>query len=121
LEKSAASLDAVGVVTAIKSGVLSPVTYAEGVAERAEANSHLNALAHFDPDYLITEAARSFENTPNGVLTGLPIVVKDNVNTTTYPTSAGTQALAMHTPVSNAEIVNTLVEQGGRRCESRDA
>jgi mandelamide amidase len=46
------------------------------------------------------------------VLAGLPILVKDNIDTVGFPTSAGTAALRRHFPSRNAYVVECLLKQG---------
>ncbi len=45
-------------------------------------------------------------------LAGLPIVVKDNINTVGLPASAGTPALAGFVPQTNARSVQRLLDAG---------
>ncbi len=111
--KDLAAMDAVAVVAAFQSGDLSPTVYAEALVERALANSELNALASFDEDYVIRTAQNAFDYKPNGALAGLPVLAKDNINTTNYPTSGGTGALQGHTPANNAPVIDIVMEQGG--------
>jgi indoleacetamide hydrolase len=47
-----------------------------------------------------------------GPLAGLPILVKDNIDTVGFPTSAGTAALENYYPTKNAPIVQRLVDAG---------
>ena len=47
------------------------------------------------------------------MLSGLPVVAKDNINTTIYPTSAGTQALLEQTPANDAGVVEKITNAGG--------
>ena len=47
------------------------------------------------------------------MLSGLPVVAKDNINTTNYPTSAGTQALMEQTPTNDAGVVENITNAGG--------
>ena len=87
-----ARLDATETVSAIKEGSISPQGYAEALAQRAADCADLNALQTFDPEYLIRTASKTFEANPEGRLSGLPLVAKDNINTTAYPTSGGTKS-----------------------------
>ncbi len=51
-------------------------------------------------------------NLPEGELNGLPILVKDNIDTSDYPTTAGSLALEGSHPSQNAPIIQALVELG---------
>ncbi|MCE8554892.1 indoleacetamide hydrolase [Ruegeria pomeroyi] len=106
-------LDAVGAVAAIREGVVSAGDYAAALAERAARHAGLNALQGFDAAQCIREAEEAVAATPDGALAGLPIVVKDNINTTTYPTSGGTGALLGHRPATEAGIVRRIRAAGG--------
>ena len=43
---------------------------------------------------------------------GMPILLKDNINTANMPTTAGAALLADHTPPANAFIVDQLSAKG---------
>lgn len=45
-------------------------------------------------------------------LAGLPILVKDNIDTVGFPTSAGTASLKRYFPRANAPVVDRLLQQG---------
>lgn len=106
-------LDAVAVVNAFKSGSLAPAAYAEALAERAAQHSHLNALQIFDADIMTRRATTAFDAVPDGVLAGLPIVAKDNINTRSHPTTGGTAALKDHTTATDAGVVSRITAAGG--------
>ncbi len=106
-------LDATAVLEKFRDGSISPSAYAESVAQRAHEFSDLNALQSFDPEYLVRTADNSFREHPNALLSGLPVVAKDNINTTNYPTSAGTQALLEQTPANDAGVVEKITNAGG--------
>ncbi|MDE4138956.1 MULTISPECIES: indoleacetamide hydrolase [Rhodobacterales] len=106
-------LDAVATVAALKEGSVSPAAYAEALAERAAKHADLNALQSFDAGQVVQAAAAAFEAHPEAALAGLPIVAKDNINTTAYPTSGGTKALLRHTPATDAGVVQRITKAGG--------
>ena len=106
-------LDAVAAVAAIRSGAVSPAEYAEALADRAAKHANLNALQYFEPEYLVRTAAAAFRTHPDGPLSGLPVVAKENINTTAYPTSGGTGALLDRTPKSDAGAVRRISAAGG--------
>ena len=107
------ALDAVAAVQAMRNGAITPKAYAEALAERAEAASDLNALQSFDAARMVAEAEAAFAARPQGALAGLPVVVKDNINTTNYPTSGGTGALLDHVPATDAGVIRALRTAGG--------
>lgn len=106
-------LDATAVVAALKGGSVSPAAYAEALAARAAEQSKLNALQSFSADTLVRAATMAFEANPEGLLSGLPIVAKDNINTANYPTSGGTKSLLGHTPARDAGAVRRINGAGG--------
>lgn len=106
-------LDATAAVEAFKDGSVAPAAYAEALAGRAAEYSNLNALQSFDPEYLIRTATEAFQTHPEAPLSGLPLVAKDNINTTNYPTSGGTKALLDHTPTNDADVVKRIIHAGG--------
>ncbi|MEP6065524.1 MAG: indoleacetamide hydrolase [Paracoccaceae bacterium] len=106
-------LDATAVVEAFKDGSVAPAEYAEAVVDRAAKHSHLNALQSFDPEHLIRTTTKTFQDNPDAPLAGLPLVVKDNINTMNYPTSGGTTALLDHTPDSDASVIAQIIRGGG--------
>lgn len=56
-----------------------------------------------------TDAGRMAEVSP---LFGIPVMLKDNINTADMPTSAGAVAFADYIPEKDAELVTALREQG---------
>jgi amidase len=78
-----------------------------------QLNPELNAVITVSPtahaDALAADAAR--RNGDHRPLLGLPIIVKDNIDTTGMPTTAGSWALAGSTP-SDAFIVQRLKAAG---------
>ncbi|MEM6987177.1 MAG: amidase family protein, partial [Pseudomonadota bacterium] len=106
-------LSATDTVAAFRAGTLSPVEYAEALAERAEQHAALNALQSFDADYLVRAVTEAASAHPSGALAGLPVIAKDNINTTVYPTSGGTRALLGRTPATDAGVVRAITAAGG--------
>lgn len=72
----------------------------------------INAVAAINPKAI--EEARALDAssaTPAG-MRGIPVLVKDNVNTNTMPTSGGTYALKDFTPKDDADAVTALTNGG---------
>ena len=72
----------------------------------------INAVAAINPKAI--EEARALDAssaTPAG-MRGIPVLVKDNVNTNTMPTSGGTYALKDFTPKDDADVVTALTNSG---------
>lgn len=95
---------------------ISAVEFSKEVIAKEEANAHLNAVSHFDPDLLLRNASRADEQRAKGEaaqLCGVPIIAKDNINTTAFPTTGGTGALQGHTPENNAGVITAIEKAGG--------
>lgn len=110
------SLTASQVVTAIRNGHMSAEAYIKVLIARAELLSDLNCIITLNKDGA-TKAAREIDvrrakgdNLP--ALAGLPIVIKDNINTRDLPTTGGTSALKNARPASNAPTLERLVDAG---------
>lgn len=74
----------------------------------------LNALISIKPDclreaYLCDSLRPTLEEVP--LLFGIPILIKDNINTTGLPTTAGAEVLRNHRP-PNAFIITQLKREG---------
>jgi indoleacetamide hydrolase len=105
-------LSAVEAVAAMTRGDLKAEVYARALLERCAAARALNAFITLEPDRVL-EAAREADRARArgarlGPLHGLPIPIKDSVNTRDYPTTAGTPALKDFRPRADAPIVATL-------------
>jgi len=103
-------------VSAMRSGDLGAEEYAAALLDQCETWRHLNAWISFDREKVL-EAARAADasrasGSVLGLLHGLPIPVKDSVNTSEYPTTAGTRALADFRPAADAELVSRLKAAG---------
>ncbi len=80
---------------------------------RIKQLEHLNAVITISPDaHSDARAAdKARKNGDNRPLLGIPIIVKDNINTTGMPTTAGSWALAGSTP-DDAFLVQRLKAAG---------
>jgi indoleacetamide hydrolase len=111
-----ASLGAVEAVRAMANGDVKAEDYARALLHRCEAGSHLNAFISLRPEAVL-EAAHECDRKRHsgarlGRLHGLPIPVKDSVNTRELPTTAGTPALRHFQPREDAPLVRVLREHG---------
>ena len=109
-------LDSVQALAAVRSGRLSCENYVRTLLARAEALKELNALIMLDAGGAVAAARRidamRDARVPLPRLAGLPIVVKDNINTAGLPTTAGTAALRDVLPKSNAPSLQKLLDAG---------
>jgi len=83
---------------------------------RAKAASGLNAMIFLNEAEALKAAkavdADKAAGKTLGALAGLPIVVKDNINTKDMKTTGGTSALRHHQPKTNAPSLQKLVDAG---------
>jgi Asp-tRNA(Asn)/Glu-tRNA(Gln) amidotransferase A subunit family amidase len=103
-------------VTAMISGEISAEAYANALLRRCAQGRTLNAFITLDPD-AVRGAARTLDRRratgePLGALHGLPIPIKDSVNTQDLPTTAGTNALRGFRPSADATVVTKLRAAG---------
>lgn len=109
-------LSASTAVSLMVAGEVTAERYAAALLERCADAADLNAFISLDPVYVVAQAraadAHRAAGKPLGLLHGLPIPVKDSVNTADYPTTGGTNALRDFRPKTDAAVV-TLLRQAG--------
>ncbi len=99
----------------LRDGALTPAGLLEASLARIEATNatgpSLRAVIAVAPGAL--EDARALADAdPPGALHGLPVLLKDNIDLAGMPTTAGSLALAAHTPASDAFLTARLRESG---------
>lgn len=110
-------LGAADAVAAMARGDIKAEDYARALLERASRLQVLNAFRVLEPDDVL-EAARAADirrgsGAPLGALHGLPIPVKDSVNTVLYTTANGTALLRDFRPKADAGVLRPLTAAGG--------
>jgi len=109
-------LSAVDAVAKLKQGDVTAERYAMALLERCQQGAALNAFITLPREHVLeaAKAADRFRSSGGklGPLHGLPIPVKDSVNTKDMPTSGGTPALRNFRPREDAPIVRSLVAAG---------
>jgi mandelamide amidase len=77
---------------------------------------NLNAVTYIDEARLLQDAREIDRARATGArlgpLGGLPIILKDNINTVGFPTTAGTAFLKEYRPKTNAPLADMLFKQG---------
>src|SRR5262245_25219513 len=101
---------------AIAAGELTSEALAEELLARCARASALNAFISLEPER-VRAAARDADRRRRqggalGPLHGVPVAVKDNIDSADYPTTAGTPALAAHRPRHNATVLQRLLDVG---------
>ena len=103
-------------LAAIRAGRLSVEGYVNTLLARAEQLKDLNAFIVLDKTGAVAAARKIDALRSSGAalppLAGLPIVVKDNINTRDLPTTAGTAALRNVRPGANAPVLQKLIDAG---------
>jgi Asp-tRNA(Asn)/Glu-tRNA(Gln) amidotransferase A subunit family amidase len=110
-------LSATEAVTSMTRGEIPAERYAAVLLERCKVGKSLNAFISLEPERVL-EAARECDvrrrtGAKLGPLHGLPIPIKDSINTKDYPTTAGTPALKDFRPTEDAPIVSIIRQAGG--------
>lgn len=89
--------------------------YLARIAAYDDAGPQLNALIHVNPaardDAAALDAERA-DSGPRGPLHGIPVVVKDNINTADMPTTGGARALEEFRPAEDAFQIARLRQAG---------
>ena len=102
--------------TRLQRGESSAVEYAEALLAQAARAAALNAFIHHDPAAVRAAAKAADERRargqPLGRLHGVPLALKDNLDTAGMPTTGGTPGLRGHRPKANAAIVQKLLDAG---------
>ncbi len=107
---------ALAAVAAMRAGEISAAAYADALLARCASGAELNAFITLEPERVRAAAEAADRHRATGAelgsLHGLPIPVKDSINTRDLPTSAGTAALRAFRPAADAGIVARLRDAG---------
>ena len=101
----------------IRSGTLSPVDLTLAYLERIEnLNESINAYITVTPGLALEQAQRLGNEIANGrwrgPLHGIPIALKDNIDTAGIPTTAASALFADRVPAEDAEVYRRLKAAG---------
>ena len=109
-------MSAAEIISSIRGKRVSALEVVQAAIQRAERLKELNLLITLNREPALAAARRvdaALKGSEQlGILAGLPIVVKDNINTKDMPTSAGTPALQNARPIANAPSLQRLLEAG---------
>lgn len=110
------ALSAREAVGAMRAGTVSAIAYADALLARCSEGADLDAFITLDPE-AVRQAAHAADQRRAagqtlGPLHGLPMPIKDSINTADLPTTAGTAALRDFTPEADAPIVARLRDAG---------
>src|SRR5579862_1883761 len=103
------NLSATDAIAAMHDGGLTAERYAQALLEQCERGKALNAFITLDREQVLAAARAADQRRKSGAslgrLHGLPIPIKDSVNTKDLKTTAGTPALRDFHPKEDAPIV----------------
>ncbi len=106
-------LGALDAARAIAGGRLTSEALVRSCLDRIESRERLvKAWAFIDPQSAIAEAQRRDAETPRGLLHGVPVGVKDVIDTANMPTGYGSPIYENNRPVADASCVALLREAG---------
>ncbi|MFT6134514.1 MAG: Asp-tRNA(Asn)/Glu-tRNA(Gln) amidotransferase A subunit family amidase, partial [Cyclobacteriaceae bacterium] len=102
--------------TAFKAGDMTAEQLTKAYLKRIEKyDAQTNAITTINPDALTIAKQLDAEYRATDTLRllhGIPIIVKDNINTIGLPTTAGSLALRDFVPIDNAPVIQKLVDAG---------
>lgn len=107
------SLPAAAAAAKMRDGAIAVEDYARAwLAQVAARESEVRAFIHLDPEHVLAQAraldARRNAGSPLGPLFGLPVGVKDIIDTVDYPTENGAALYAGRRPTRDATAVARL-------------
>jgi indoleacetamide hydrolase len=109
-------MSAVDAVAAMQSGDLKAERYVLALLEQCKRGKALNAFITLDRERVLAAARAADQRRKSGAklgpLHGLPIPIKDSINTSDLPTTGGTAALRAFRPKEDAPIVRKLRNAG---------
>ena len=114
---AANTLSATEAAKAIRDGRLTSTALVQACLDRiAETDGAIGAWAHLDPEHALAQAAEldgiRQAGMPMGPLHGVPVGLKDIVDTNDFPAERGTPIFAGRRPDTDAAIVARLREAG---------
>jgi Asp-tRNA(Asn)/Glu-tRNA(Gln) amidotransferase A subunit family amidase len=111
------TLTAAQAAAKIATGAVSSEDVTRACVERiAAVEPTVHALAHFDPDAALAQARERDDwrrrGRPTGPLHGVPVAIKDIIDTADFPTECGSAALSGRRPRADAAVVSRLRAAG---------
>ncbi len=110
-------LSATAAIGKIRDGEITSEELVQACLDRIEqVDGEIQAWAHLKPDYALDQArmldTQRQAGGPVGPLHGLPVGVKDIIDTDSFPTENGTVLDAGRQPMENSRVVSLLEEAG---------
>ena len=103
-------------ISAFRDGRMTSVDLVVACLERAEEGKELNIFITLDGEGALEAARKVDEQRKSGQtmkpLSGIPIVIKDNIHTSGMRCTAGSPAFSRYVPSEDAEVVRKLRDAG---------
>jgi indoleacetamide hydrolase len=111
------SLTISAAAAAMRRREMTALAYADALLAQAEKAAKLNTFIHLNADQVraaarAADAQRLAGAATLGALHGVPLALKDNLDTVDMPTTGGTPGLKGHRPKRNAAVVQKLFDAG---------
>jgi len=106
-------LSAAAAVARLSSGALTAEQLTRDCLDRIEARGTVKAWTHLDPDHALAQARAADRAGRPGLLAGLPIGVKDVIDTYDMPTQHGSPIYRGNRPFADAACVAQVRMAGG--------
>jgi Asp-tRNA(Asn)/Glu-tRNA(Gln) amidotransferase A subunit family amidase len=116
-DNSLVTLTASEAAAELASGAISAEEYSRACLDRIDAvDGDIKAFAHLDRDHVLAQARaldeRRAERRSIGPLHGVPVAIKDNIDTADFPTELGSPIGAGRRPRQDATVVAKLRAAG---------
>ncbi len=109
-------LSALEAISLIKSKQITATQLVQAHIDKARQHKHLNAYITLDDKHALRRAAlvdqRVIEGTASGKLSGLPLIIKDNIEVAGMPFTIGTPSMKGIVARRDAAVVQLLVDEG---------
>src|ERR1700733_3153494 len=106
-------LSAAEAIARLSSGALTAETLTRDCLDRIEERASVKAWIHLDPEHAVTQARAVDRSGRPGLLAGLPIGVKDVIDTYDMPTRHGSPIYQGNRPFADAACVALTRMAGG--------
>lgn len=90
---------------------IKPIDLVNEAFERVEKDK-LNCFINTKKEYAQKRAKALEDKTPDNILWGIPVAIKDNIVTKDFPTTAGSKMLSNFTSVYDAHVIDLINEKG---------
>ena len=89
---------------------IKPIDLVNEAFERVEKDK-LNCFINTNKEYAKKRAKALEDKTPDNILWGIPVAIKDNIVTKNFPTTAGSKMLSNFTSVYDAHVIDLINEK----------